>query len=278
MRTSSIDNCRKKSKTDTEKNETQRRNSCNSRGRIAVVGIGPGDIEHMTLKAKHEIENAEVVIGYKTYLKLIQNIIKDGTEVISGNMRQEVDRAQAAVTKALENKQVAVVSSGDPGVYGMAGIVIEVAEHEKADIPIEVVPGVTAATAAAATLGAALVGDFAVISLSDLLTPWNLIERRLRAVVESEFVIVLYNPQSYGRTKPLTKAYKILLEHRHPDTPVGIVKNAKRNNEKTTITTLQDIMNFEIDMTTVLIVGNSTTRVINGMIVNARGYKIKTEK
>jgi precorrin-3B C17-methyltransferase len=232
----------------------------------------------MTLKAKQEIDNAQVIVGYKTYLKLIQNIIKNDVEVISGNMRQEVDRAKIAVSKALENKRVVVVSSGDPGVYGMAGIVIEVAENANADIPIEVVPGVTAATAAAATLGAPLIGDFAIISLSDLLTPWKLIERRLKAAAESDFVIVLYNPQSKKRTEPLAKTHKILLSYYDPRTPVGIVQNAKRDDEKTTITTLKELLKFEIDMFTVLVVGNSTTFTANGRMVTPRGYVIKTKK
>jgi len=229
----------------------------------------------MTLKAKQEIENAEVIIGYKTYVKLIQQIIKSDVEVFSGNMGQEVDRARTAVMKALENKRVAVISSGDSGVYGMAGVVLEVAEHEKACVPIEVVPGVTAATAAAATLGAPLVGDFAVISLSDILTPWSLIERRLRAAAESDFVIVLYNPQSKGRREPLAKAHKILLEYYNPKTPVGIVKKAKRNGEETTITSLKEMLNCEIDMATILIIGNSTTYTINEKMVTPRGYNFK---
>ena len=228
----------------------------------------------MTIKAKQEIENAEVIVGYKTYVQLISQIIKDDVEVYSGNMGQEVKRARFAVKKALENRRVAVISSGDSGVYGMAVVVLEVAEHEKADVPIEVVPGVTAATAAAATLGAPLVGDFAVVSLSDILTPWSLIERRLRAAAESDFVIVLYNPQSKGRKEPLAKAHRILLKHYAPETPVGIVKKAKREGEKTTVTSLNDMLNYEIDMATVLVIGNSTTCRINGKMVTPRGYNI----
>jgi precorrin-3B C17-methyltransferase len=232
----------------------------------------------MTLKARHEIENAEVVVGYKTYVKLIQGIIKKGTEVISGNMGQEVDRATVAIQKALENKWVAVVSSGDSGVYGMAGVVLEVAAHENADVQIVVVPGVTAATAAAATLGAPLVGDFAVVSLSDILTPWALIERRLRAAAESDFVIVLYNPQSKGRREPLAKAHKILLEHLDPETPVGIVKNAKREGEEKVITSLRDLLKCEIDMATTLVIGNSTTYTIEEKMVTPRGYTFETPR
>ncbi|MGB9659941.1 MAG: precorrin-3B C(17)-methyltransferase [Nitrososphaerales archaeon] len=199
-----------------QEDQNKGRDSSHSRGRIAVVGIGPGALEHITPKAKQEIETAEVIIGYETYVKLIQSIIKHGTKIITGKMGQEIERARIAVMEALENKRVAVISDGDPGVYGMAGLVLEVAEHEKASIQIEIVPGVTAATAAAATLGAPLMGDFAVISLSDILIPWTLIEKRLRAAAEADFVIVLYNPQSQGRKEPLAKAHEILLEYRNP--------------------------------------------------------------
>jgi precorrin-3B C17-methyltransferase len=189
-------------------------------------------------------------------------------------MGKEVERARIAVMKALESKRVVVISSGDPGIYGMAGLVLEVAEQEKAAIPVEVVPGVTAANAAAAILGAPLVGDFAVISLSDLLTPWDLIERRLRAAAESDFVIALYNPQSKGRKEPLAKAHKILLEYRTPKTLVGIVKGAMREGEETKITSLGDMLNHDIDMVTIVIVGNSTTYNVNGKMVTPRGYKL----
>jgi precorrin-3B C17-methyltransferase len=231
----------------------------------------------MTPEAKRAIENAEVIIGYKTYVKLIQSIIKRDVEVISGSMGQEVERAKTAVKRALENKRVAVISSGDPGVYGMAGVVLEVAARENAEVPVEIVPGVTAATAAAAALGAPLVGDFAVISLSDILTPWSLIEKRLRAAAEADFVIVLYNPQSQGRREPLAKAYKILLEYRNPKTPVGIAKKAKRNGEEAIITTLGEMLNYEIDMVTTIIIGNSTTYVINKRMVTPRGYDFEAK-
>src|SRR3989304_5495063 len=160
MRTSSINNCGKKRKTDSEKNENERRDRGSSRGRISVVGIGPGALEHMTPKAKQAIGRADVIVGYATYVKLIQSIIKPDAEVIIGRMGGEVERARTAVMQALENKHVVVISSGDPGVYGMAGVVLEVAALENAAIPIEIVPGVTAATAAASKLGAPLVADF----------------------------------------------------------------------------------------------------------------------
>jgi precorrin-3B C17-methyltransferase len=231
-------------------------------------------LEHLTPKARSEIENADVIVGYGTYVKLIQSIIKPDTEVISGTMGREVERAQIAVSKALENYRVVMVSSGDPGVYGMAGIVLEVVEMEKVNVPVEIVPGVTAATAAASKLGAPLVSDFAVISLSDLLTPWEKIKRRLEAAASADFAIVLYNPKSEGRIEPLAQAYEILLKHMTPETPVGIVKQAGRKGEEVMLIALKDLLAAEIDMVTTIIVGNSATKVVNGKMITARGYTL----
>src|SRR5208283_5413611 len=264
----------KKPKVDTEKDQAQRGNCSSGRGRISVVGIGPGSLEHLTPKARSEIENADVIVGYSTYIKLIQAIIKPNAEVFSGTMGKEVERAKIAVSKALENYHVVVVSSGDPGVYGMAGIVLEVVAMEKANVPVEIVPGVTAATAAASKLGAPLVSDFAVISLSDLLTPWEKIERRLEAASAADFAIVLYNPKSEGRIEPLAKAYEIMLKHMSPKTPVGIVKQAGRTGEEVSIIMLKDLLAAEIDMVTTIIVGNSATKVVDGKMITARGYDL----
>jgi precorrin-3B C17-methyltransferase len=228
----------------------------------------------MTLEAKRAVGTADVIVGYKTYVKLIESIVKPGTEVFSGIMGKEVERAKAAIAKALEGNCVAVISSGDSGVYGMAGLVLEVADLENAKIPIEIIPGVTAATAAAARLGAPLVSDFAVISLSDLLTPWSLIEKRLHAAAEANFVIVLYNPQSEGRKEPLMKAYEILLKYRKPETPVGVVRHVSRKGEETIVTTLKELLGCEVDMATTIIVGNSTTRLVGKRIVTPRGYDL----
>jgi len=272
MRTSSVNNCGKKRNFDSEKDENERCDCGHSRGRISVVGIGPGALEYMTPKAKHEIERADVVVGYATYVKLIQSVIKADATVVSGSMGREVERARTAVMHAVENKRVVVVSSGDAGVYGMAGVVLEAVALENAEVSIEIVPGVTAATVAAAKLGAPLVGDFAVISLSDLLTPWSVIAKRLEAAAEADFVIVLYNPQSPGRTEPLTNAHRILLKYRSPETPVGVVRLAGRDGEKAVVTTLKEMVDAEIDMVTTVVVGNSTTRVVNGRMVTPRGY------
>jgi precorrin-3B C17-methyltransferase len=213
-------------------------------------------------------------VGYGTYIKLIDSIVKKGAEVISGTMGKEVERAQIAVDKAQEGKLVVMVSSGDPGVYGMAGVVLEVAAKDKTPVPVEIVPGVTAATAASAILGAPLVSDFAVISLSDLLTPWEKIERRLEAAASADVSIVLYNPQSQGRIEPLAKAYEIMLKHIKPDTPVGIVRQAGREGQTATVTTLKEMLNCDIDMVTTIVVGNSATKVVNGKMVTARGYDL----
>jgi precorrin-3B C17-methyltransferase len=213
-------------------------------------------------------------VGYGTYIKLIQSIAKKGAEVVSGTMGKEVERAQIAVDKAKEGKSVVMVSSGDPGVYGMAGVVLEVAAKDANPVPVEIVPGVTAATAAASILGAPLVSDFAVISLSDLLTPWEKIERRLEAASQADMSIVLYNPQSQGRIEPLAKAYEIMLKHIDPKTPVGIVRQAGREGQNYTVTTLKDMLNCDIDMVTTIVVGNSATKIVNGKMVTARGYDL----
>jgi precorrin-3B C17-methyltransferase len=189
-------------------------------------------------------------------------------------MGKEVERAKIALAKVNQGKCVVMVSSGDPGVYGMAGIVLEVVAQEKSAVSVEIIPGVTAATAASAILGAPLVSDFAVISLSDLLTPWEKIERRLEAAAASDFSIVLYNPQSQSRVEPLSKAYEILLKHIDPKTPVGIVRQAGREGEQYVITTLKDMLNCEIDMVTTIVVGNSATKIIKGKMITARGYDL----
>ncbi|MGF3522477.1 MAG: precorrin-3B C(17)-methyltransferase [Candidatus Bathyarchaeia archaeon] len=228
----------------------------------------------MTPKARVEIENADVVVGYKIYVELVRNLIRPSAEVVCGSMGREVERARTAVVRALENKAVVVVSSGDPGVYGMAGVVLEVAAAQGASVPVEVVPGVTAATAAAAKLGAPLVSDFAVISLSDLLTPWELIGKRLKAAAEADFSIVLYNPQSVSRKEPLIRAYEILLKYRDLNTPVGVVRQAGRAGETVVVTTLRKLLDCEVDMLTTIIVGSSKTKVVGGRMVTPRGYNL----
>ncbi len=235
-----------------------------------MVGLGPGDRDLLAPAALEAIRIADVVVGYKTYLDLIEDLLKD-KEVVSSGMRREIDRSKTAIELAQQGKIVAVVSSGDPGVYGMAGIVLEMA---KDIVEVEVVPGVTAATAAAAALGAPLMHDFAVISLSDLLTPWVKIMTRLEAAGLGDFVVVLYNPKSKGRQTHIETAREILLWHKDPETPVGIVRCAKRGKEEVVITTLKDMLKEEIDMLTTVIIGNSQTKIENGKMVTPRGYQV----
>jgi precorrin-3B C17-methyltransferase len=233
-----------------------------------VVGLGPGDTNLLTSRALECIQQADLIIGYKTYMDLIKDLVSDKKRISSG-MRKEVDRAKLAVEEACTGKNVVVVSSGDPGVYGMAGIILEVAVDK---VPVEVIPGVTAATAAASVLGAPLMHDFAVISLSDLLTPWEKISKRLEAAGMADFVIVIYNPRSKGRPDNINKAREILLQHKDPDTPVGIVRCARRGDESFIITSLKDMLDEEIDMLTTVIIGNAQTRVEFGRMITPRGY------
>ncbi|MCL2172681.1 MAG: precorrin-3B C(17)-methyltransferase [Candidatus Bathyarchaeota archaeon] len=228
----------------------------------------------MTTKARKAIEEASIVVGYGTYIKLIQDIVRKDAEIISGTMGKEVERAKIAVKKANENHTVVMVSSGDPGVYGMAGIILEVADQEKTQVPIEIIPGITAASSASAILGAPLISDFAVISLSDLLTPLEKIEKRLELVSQTDMSIVLYNPQSQGRIEPLIKAYEIMIKYINPDTPIGIVRQVGREGQQSKITSLKNLLNEEIDMVTTIVIGNSSTKIINNKMVTKRGYSL----
>lgn len=239
--------------------------------RIYVVGIGPGNECYLTPQAKNAITDSDIIVGYDLYVELVKPLT-EGKEVLSTPMKKEVERCQIAIDKALTGKTVAMVCSGDAGVYGMAGIMLELAKpYPKLDIVI--VPGITAACSAAAVLGAPLIHDFAVISLSDLLTPWEKIEKRLELASEADFVICLYNPQSKKRSDYLEKAANIMLKHKCPNTPCGYVKNIGREGEKGSICKLSELGKADVDMFTTVIVGNSQTTVINDRIVTPRGYK-----
>jgi precorrin-3B C17-methyltransferase len=241
--------------------------------KIFLVGIGPGKREHMSLRAIDAIKEADVIVGYRTYLGLVKDLIKE-KEVIPRGMKQEVERAKLAVEKALEGKKVAVVSSGDPGVYAMASAVFEYLKEKNIFLDVDVIPGITAASAASALLGSPLGHDFAVISLSDLLTPWEVIENRLEEAAKGDFVIVLYNPKSKGRKKQIEKAAEILERYRNLGTPVGIVRNAMREGESVKITSLKEMLDHEIDMLTTIIIGNSKTFVFNRRMITPRGYTL----
>lgn len=214
-----------------------------------------------------------MIIGYRTYIELLGDLVS-GKEVVSSDMTQEINRAKFAIEAAKEGRKVALISSGDPGVYGMAGLVLELLDGKQKDnIKIEIIPAVTAATSCAGLLGAPLMHDFAVISLSDILTDLDLIKRRIALVAQGDFVVVFYNPQSKNRTRPLKEAWEILMKHKLPDTPVGIVRNAARNDEEVTITTLKDMLSIKnIDMVTTIIVGNSKTYTKGRYMVTPRGY------
>ena len=243
--------------------------------RLYIVGIGPGDLNHMTYQAREAIESADTVVGYKTYLHLIEPLL-GGKEVVSSGMMREVERCREAIRRAGEGRTVALVSSGDSGIYGMAGLVLELSPPDC--IEVVTVPGVSAVQAAASVLGAPLMHDFAVVSLSDLLTPWDLIEKRLEAAASADFVIALYNPRSKGRTRHVERALEIMLQSRAPDTPVGIVRNACREGEEKILSTLAEIPLSRIDMFSMVIVGNSATYVDgHGRMVTPRGYEIRAK-
>jgi adenosylcobyric acid synthase len=254
-------------------------------GKLYVVGIGPGDPQHLTPAARAAIEAAGVVAGYQTYLDLIPELL-GGKALLASGMRQEVDRCRQALERAAAGEVVALVSGGDAGVYGMAGLVLELvnevgAIHESPlqDVAIEIVPGVSALQAAAARLGAPLMHDFATISLSDLLTPWETIVRRLEAAAAADFVIALYNPKSNTRITQIEEARRILLGQRNPATPVGIVRHACRAGESVVVTTLDEFTAHPIDMFSLVIVGNAATFVDGkGRMVTPRGYQVKGER
>lgn len=238
-----------------------------------MVGIGPGSKGDMTLRALEAIKSSDVIAGYKAYLNLLQEVIGE-KPILSSGMGEEKERCMAALEEASRGKTVSLISSGDPGVYGMAGPLLEIASASSSGVSVEVIPGVPASCAASALLGAPLAHDHAVISLSDLLTPWPVIEKRLSLAAQGDFVIVLYNPKSSQRTWQIERAREILLESRSKDVPVGIVRDAGRPDQKVDITTLGRMLEFPIDMTTIIIVGNSTTFVTGGFMVTRRGYKL----
>ncbi len=245
-------------------------------GKITVIGIGPGSLEDMTPRARKAIESAEVVVGYKTYIKLVESII-GGKEIIDNGMMQEVERCQLAVKSAAEGKETVVISSGDSGIYGMAGLVLELVlqlpENERPEWG-GVVAGISAVQASAAILGAPLMHDFAVISLSDLMTPWELIKKRAEAAASADFVIALYNPKSHKRVNHIEEIREIVMKYRSPETPVGIVSSASRDAEEKVISNLENFTKEDIHMFSLVIIGNSNTYVKDGYMITPRGYKL----
>ena len=241
--------------------------------KLYAVGLGPGDAGHLTPEAKEALLACDVVAGYIGYLSLIDEYLS-GKETISTGMKSETQRCEAAIDAALQGKRVCMVSSGDAGIYGMASLLFELAEDHP-ELEIIVIPGITAAASAAAILGSPLTNDFAVISLSDLLTPWDVIEKRLDATSAADMVQCLYNPQSKKRSDYLERACSIVLRHKPPETVCGYVRNAFRGDDcLCEVCTLAELRETQVDMFTTVIIGNSCTRLINGRLVTARGYKI----
>lgn len=238
--------------------------------KIYVVGLGPGGKPYMSPEATEAILDSDVIIGYKTYMKFVEHLT-EGKELDASGMRKEVDRANQVIAYAKEGKKVALISSGDAGVYGMAGILLELADET---MDVVVVPGITAANSAAACLGAPIMHDYVTISLSDLLTDWDLIKKRIHCAGEGDFVVALYNPKSMGRQTQIVEAREILMKYKDGSTPVGIVENAKRDGEKVTITSLEKMLEADINMFTTVIIGNSKTFVKGDKIITPRGYKI----
>jgi len=246
--------------------------SCDSStGIIYVVGTGPGSLDYLTPAARSAIEKSDVVVGYKTYLALIAPLVA-GKEVISSSMMQEVDRVKKALDLAEKGGTVALVSGGDPGIYAMAGLVFDVARNLDYKAEIQVIAGIAALNSCAERLGAPLMHDFASVSLSDLLTPWDVIEKRLEAAASADFVMVIYNPKSKKRDWQLEKAVDIVKRFRHPDTPVGIVKSSTRSDEQVHISTLARFDGTIVDMQSTVIFGNSKSYIWRNKMVTPRGY------
>jgi precorrin-3B C17-methyltransferase len=242
-------------------------------GKLTVIGFGPGDKGNMTFRAADAVQEADVIYGYDVYTDLLKEFFPD-KEYRPSKMLREVERCTAAIEEAEKGKNVAIVSSGDSGIYGMAGIVYQIAEERRSEIEIDVVPGITAASAAASLLGAPLMHDLAIISLSDLLTPLDLIMKRVQCAGEGDMIVCLYNPKSKKRTDYVERAADILMRFRNADTPAGIARNIGRKDENITITTLGNLKNEKIDMFSTIVIGNSQTYVSGGRMITPRGYRI----
>ncbi|UQZ85781.1 Cobalt-precorrin-3B C(17)-methyltransferase [Paenibacillus konkukensis] len=247
-------------------------------GKLLIIGFGPGSFEHITKRAREAIEESEVIIGYNTYVDLIRGLLTD-QEIVRTGMTEEVSRAQEAVRQAEAGKKVAVISSGDAGVYGMAGLVYEVLMEKgwsrSGGVEVEIIPGISAINSSASLLGAPVMHDACTISLSDHLTPWELIARRVEAAAQADFVIALYNPRSGRRTRQIVETQRILLKYRSPETPVGIVKSAYRDRQHVVLTNLRDMLDHDIGMLTTVIIGNASTTVYDGLMITPRGYQRK---
>ncbi len=239
--------------------------------KIYVAGIGPGEYEQMTGRAVNALNDSDVIIGYTVYVDLVRGHFP-GKEFLTTPMKKEVERCVMAFEEAEKGKTVSMICSGDAGVYGMAGLMYEVGA-DYPDVELEIIPGVTAATGGAAVLGAPLIHDFCLISLSDLLTPWEKIETRIVGASQADFVICLYNPSSKKRHDYLQRACDLMLQYKSPDTVCGTVSNIGRDGEESRVMTLKELRNTQVDMFTTVFIGNSQTKEINGKMVTPRGYR-----
>lgn len=240
--------------------------------KITVVGIGPGSAEDITPAALQAISEADVVVGYRYYFQFVTPYLKEGAQCIDTGMKKERERAQQAFEMAEQGHQVAVISSGDAGIYGMAPLIYEMKREWDSDVEISVLPGISAFQKAASLLGTPMGHDFCVISLSDLMTPWSLIERRIVAAATADFITAIYNPKSHGRYWQLYRLKELFLKHRSGETPVGFVRQAGREEQEVTITTLKDFNPEDIDMFTIVIIGNSQSYEWQQKMITPRGY------
>ena len=249
-------------------------------GKLYIVGVGPGHHDHMTFRAKEVIEESDTIVGYETYVSLVEDLI-EGKEVHRYAMTQEVERAHQCIELAKSGKIVSLVSSGDPGIYGMAGLIYEMLAEEEWDrktgLNVEIVPGVSSLNSCAALVGSPLMTDFAVVSMSDLLVPWEIIVKRVEAAAQGDFVIVIYNPASKKRIHQLQDTRKILLKYRSQNTPVAIVKGAFRESQEIVLTDLENMESHQdkLGMITTVIIGNSSTFMYKDLMINPRGYTSK---
>lgn len=249
-------------------------------GKLYIVGIGPGHHDHMTFRAKQVISESDTIVGYETYVNLVSDIIK-GKEIHRYAMTQEVERARQCIELARSGKTVSLVSSGDPGIYGMAGLIYETLAEQGwepgASPDVEIIPGVSALNSCASIIGSPLMTDFAVLSMSDLLVPWEIIVKRIEAAALGDFVMVIYNPSSKKRIHQLQDARKIILKHRPASTPVAIIKGAFRDSQSVVLTDLEHMENYadKLGMISTVIIGNSSTYSYKDLMINPRGYKSK---
>ncbi len=240
--------------------------------KIIIAGLGPGNTNDMTNAVFHAVKDADVVVGYKYYFQFVEPYLKAGCECIDTGMKRERERAEQAYQFAEQGKTVVVISSGDAGIYGMAPLVYEMKRERQSDVQIEVLPGISAFQKAAALLGAPIGHDLCIISLSDLMTPWQVIERRIRAAAVGDFVTAVYNPKSHGRYWQLYRLQEIFLQERSEDTPVGYVRQAGREEQEIKVTTLGTFDPEDVDMFTVILIGNSQSYIDDGKFITPRGY------